>query len=87
MSDTVECFKIMDEINRLERAKDRKDGASYLENKGISFTRRNNGAHLIVTGQGTLVDFWPGTGRWISRNGKKGFGVVELAEFVQTSPG
>jgi len=40
---------------------------------------------LIVTGVGwELIDFWPGTGKWIARDTKlKGRGVFNLLKYVK----
>lgn len=42
-------------------------------------------SHLIVTGSGwELVDFWPGTGKWIARDTKrKGRGVFNLLKYIK----
>jgi len=48
----------------------------------IDYETRNNGYHLIVTHNDMVVDFWPTTGRWISRTGKRGGGVKRLIGFL-----
>lgn len=43
--------------------------------------------HLIVHAEGPgLIDFWPGTGRWIVRNTKKRmFGVFNLLRYIKVN--
>lgn len=64
------------------RASNRKTSAQYLQQHGVLFTEKNQGAHLIVEGKACFIDFWPGTGKWNSRCGTKGFGVKNLVEFI-----
>jgi len=61
-----------------KRANNRRRSADLLAEKGICFTSKNDGAHLIVTGRDYLIDFWPGTGKFIARNGKRGRGVFNV---------
>ena len=66
----------------LKRASNRENSAEYLRERGIPFVEKNLGAHLIVEGRECFIDFWPGTGKWHSRCGQKGFGVRNLVEFI-----
>jgi len=65
-----------------KRASNRDQSAQYLTMRGIPFTSNNHGAHLIVEGKDCYIDFWPGTGKWISRNKEAGFGVRNLVNFI-----
>jgi hypothetical protein len=58
-----------------------------LAEAGIGFTTHNEGLHLIVENNEKPIDFWPTTGRWISRNGKEGFGVKSLIEYIERGRG
>lgn len=49
------------------RATNRERSAALLTSLGVDFKSCNDGAHLIVTHEGTTVDFWPGTGKYKSR--------------------
>lgn len=82
MNETTEVFKAIKEHSQEKRASNRESSAQYLKDKDIPFTSKNNGAHLIVEGFDCFIDFWPGTGRWISRNGKRGFGVRNLVNYI-----
>jgi hypothetical protein len=66
------------ERHKEKTASNRASSAAYLRSRGIEFSEHNNGAHLIVGHNGLVVDFWPGTGLWIVRNGRKGRGVRNL---------
>lgn len=58
------------------RTSNRESSPAMLAAAGVAFESKNGGAHLVVTGLGKTVDFWPGTGRWIERKtNAKGFGV------------
>ena len=63
--------------------KNRENSADYLAQREIPFVPKNGGAHLIVEGKDCFIDFWPGTGKWHSRCGKKGFGVRNLVAFIE----
>jgi hypothetical protein len=86
-SESSEMFRELRKQSQKKRAHNREASAKLLEVKGIPFDRKNHGAHLIVTASnGHIIDFWPGTGRWISRKrGKRGFGVRNLIAFIEKS--
>ncbi len=65
-----------------KRANNREQSAKLLSDAGIVFSSNNNGAHLIVEGRDCFVDFWPGTGKWITRNKEAGFGVRNLIKHI-----
>lgn len=69
-----------------KREKNRETSPALLKKQGIEFEEKNMGAHLIVKHNGHTVDFWPGTGKWITRGGKftiKGRGVMKLIKHIQ----
>lgn len=67
------------EESKARRAENRKHSAQVLRDLGYMFEEHNGGAHLIVTTAIGLVDFWPGTGKFICRcTNKKGRGVTNL---------
>lgn len=84
MSNMGEQFKEMREDSKRRRARHREQSPRLLEAAGISFEEKNYGVHLIVKGSDGLIDFWPGTGRWISRCGKRGFGVRNLINYIKS---
>ena len=61
-----------------KRPNNREASAEILREAGVKFTSKNDGIHLIVEGKVCLIDFWPGTGKFITRLGKKGRGVISL---------
>ena len=87
MSESGDLYREMRKHSQRRRAHNRESSAMLLETNGISYIRKNRGAHLIVTAsKGHIIDFWPGTGRWISRKrGKRGFGVRKLIAFIEKS--
>lgn len=81
-SEIGEMFNALKKERQGKRADNRQSSAVYLQERGIPFESKNGGAHLIVEGRECFIDFWPGTGRWHSRCGKKGFGVRNLVTFI-----
>lgn len=82
MSAIGDDFKALKERGQRKRASNRKTTPDLLRVANIDFESKNGGAHLIVDAGDHKVDFWPGTGRWIDRKGKRGFGVRKLIEHV-----
>ena len=73
-----EAFNDMREAGQKKREKNRQTSPELLRQKGIQFEEKNEGAHLIVKGRDCLIDFWPGTGKFIARNGSRGRGVFNI---------
>jgi len=79
MGDVGETFKMWNEVGQEKRRDNRETSRFLLEDKKIKFVNKNMGAHLIVTGKNGLIDFWPGTGKFIQRKPKRtGRGVFNL---------
>lgn len=70
----------LDGMGHLRRASNRHNSPQILTAHGIDFETKNAGAHLIVRLGDLVVDFWPGTGKYITRgaNSKTGRGVFNL---------
>ena len=66
----IEGFKRMRELSRAKRSHNREQSAALLENSGIEFERKNDGAHLIILSN-PKIDFYPGTGLWRVRGENK----------------
>lgn len=90
-NDLGETFRAMADMSKAKRAANRDSSPRILEEAGISFSAHNEGAHLVVSSAFETIDFWPGTGLWISRmrgtgtwntrrdgKGKRGRGVHNL---------
>jgi len=76
----------LDSKNR--RAAHRKNAPHLLIKYKINFTSKNNGAHLIIQKDEFLniIDFWPGTGKWIDRETHKASrGIKNLINFIKES--
>lgn len=84
-SETAEFWRDVKEARQEKRASNRENSAAVLAEAGIPFQSKNIGAHLIVEGPVCFIDFWPGTGRWISRKGTKGFGVRNLIKHINAA--
>ncbi|CEL30253.1 hypothetical protein [Pseudomonas fluorescens] len=69
------------------RADNREKSAALLTEHGVQFEAKNMGAHLIVSYDGHVIDFWPGTGKYIPRGGgRSGRGVFNLLKSVGARP-
>lgn len=75
----IELRPHLREQSRQRRARNRRESAATLTAHGVTYTVRNDGAHLVVTHAGTVVDFWPGTGLYQPRGSDtRGRGVFNL---------
>ncbi len=81
--DSTEYWRAKKQARQEKRASNRENSAKYLRECGARFTEKNFGAHLVVEGREHAIDFWPGTGRWHCRSGKKGFGVRNLIKYLE----
>ena len=81
-SELSETYAAMKSFKQ-DRAERRRDAAQKeLKDKAITFSVHNGGAHLICQFEGVFVDFWPGTGYWKCRSGKKGSGLANLIAYM-----
>lgn len=78
----------IDRISNKDKKSRNKDWSTqHLIDKGIRFESKNNGVHLIVYGDKGIVDFWPSTGKWISRYEEKtSRGIRELVKYISEEP-
>lgn len=70
------------------RARHRQSSPEMLRVAGIAFEAKNAGAHLIVSHNGQIVDFWPGTGLWRTRphDKREHRGVRGLIAHLRATP-
>lgn len=68
-----------------KRADNREKSTGLLQAQAIPFEIHNRGAHLVVSGPTCLIDFWPGTGKYIVRDarGTTGRGVFNLLKHIR----
>lgn len=75
MGDTGDYWRdlrpAMKEESQRKRSSNRESSSRLLAEAGIFFESKNGGSHLVVSGAGAVVDFWPGTGLWIVRGSKE----------------
>jgi len=83
MSEIGDDFAFLKEQSKQKRKANRENSQDILIERGIKFTVKNEGAHLIVEGKESIIDFWPGTGKFITRNGKTGRGVFTLINLCE----
>lgn len=75
-------FEALRKKSQEKRAENRENSAEILRQAGIEFTSYNHGAHLKVIGPKCVIDFWPGTGKWICCN-VSGRGVYNLIRMIK----
>lgn len=78
-SEIGEAFHAMREANVAKKRANLEASTMILNELNIKFESKNYGIHLVVTGKSEIIDFWPSTGKFISRKGNlKGRGVRNL---------
>lgn len=78
-SEIDEIYAELKKISQAKRASNRARSTQILINFGVKFESKNMGAHLVVNCRKGIIDFWPGTGKFITRETKKqGRGVRHL---------
>jgi hypothetical protein len=80
--DLGDLFRAHQAQRQAKKAQNREQSARIFQEKQIPFTSHNLGAHLIVEGPSCFIDYWPGTGKWISRDGARGFGLRNLLQHI-----
>ena len=84
MNEETEFWRAHRHAQQDKRAANRDHSTKALTEAGIGFESRNGGAHLIMASPDGLVDFWPGTGKWIVRSTRKaGRGFANLLWMVR----
>lgn len=84
MSTLSETYKSMLKYSQERRSSYRDFAPGYLIENGIDFSTHNNGVHLMVNcGSSGIIDFCPGTGKWIERGGKTGRGIKNLVKYIK----
>ena len=86
MGDMGDYFRDMKEASKTQRELNRNNALKVLQENDINFLTKNNGAHLIVSNSDNteIIDYWPGTGKWISRGTcKKHHGLKELVGYIK----
>ena len=78
-----EMFRAWDKQKKEKRAANRVNSEQMLLDAGLVFESKNAGAHLIVQGKKGIIDFWPGTGKYVCRGGPFGRGVRNVIALAQ----
>lgn len=69
----------------IKREHNRKTNTAELDEQGIKYTSHNSGAHLVIKHNKYVVDFWPGTAKYIFRGSPTyKYGVYSLIEDLST---
>jgi hypothetical protein len=80
-SETAILLQFVINSNIDEAAKQDKLSEAILAKHKIPYETLLKGSYLIVSdteSPDNLIDFWPHTGRWVSRDGRRGSGIRSL---------
>ena len=78
-----EDFAAMKEHSKVKKHANIDRAVAVLDENGFFYEVKNNGVHLIVEGDDGFIDYWPSTGKWNDRKGKKGFGIRNLLKHLE----
>lgn len=82
MSDMIDMYRGMKVMDQERRADRREDALEHLKLHKINGTVNNGGAHLIIKHGDSVIDFWPGTDKFMVRGGKRQYGINTLCKFL-----
>lgn len=68
-----------------EKAAARNSAPRWLSELGVSFSIRNNGAHIIINTESHVIDFWPGSSKWSVDKKPCFVGTENLRDFLEYS--
>jgi hypothetical protein len=86
MSEIGDMWIGLRDRNKVIKAQRVTDAITTLKKLGIAFERKNNDNHLVIEGVDCFIDFWPSTGNWAVRLGKKGNGLNNLLTLMGKYP-
>lgn len=86
MGDMGEMYRDWDEQKKEKKSSNKEYSTNKLISEGVDFESKNGGVHLIVTGKKCLIDYWPSTGKFITRDGKNGRGINNLLKLCGAMP-
>jgi hypothetical protein len=82
VSETTDIYKDLRAIRRKESEDRTLAAPKILQEAGLVFLVKNNGSHIIVSGENFVVDFWPANELWIVRGShQRNYVIEELVEF------
>ena len=82
-SEIAEMYKEHKEERRQKKEMNMEYSTELLKTVGIPFESKNGGVHLIVDGLDCKIDYWPSTGKFITRKGRSGRGIKNLLKLCQ----
>ena len=84
MGDVGDDFRAMREHGKKKKQRNMDYSTNLLSENKIEFESKNHGTHLIVSAPFGKIDFWPSTGKWITRNGRMKIdrGVKNLLKYI-----
>lgn len=81
--DIGDYYRAKREQSKAKRASNREQSTQMLVDAKVRFESKNDGAHLIINGGKTTIDFWPGTGKWLVRGDKRwNRGIAKLLGLI-----
>jgi len=87
MGDCGDDYKALKEHHKEEKKRRYEEirPEEKLEEAEVLYQIKNGGYHLIVldSNKKPFADFWPTTGKWLLRSGKRGHGVKRLIKIIK----
>lgn len=78
MGDVGDDYRAWNEYKKGRHLSNKEQSTAILDRHHIDYTSHNNGIHLrVAAADGTVIDFWPSTGKFIGPAGS-GRGVFNL---------
>jgi len=82
MGDMREDYDAYRAHSRGKKEKRYEQALIALAVENIHYVKKNDGVHLIINRENHTIDYWPTTGKWKVRNGRSGYGVEKLIDFI-----
>ena len=69
----------------MRKQTDRQYALALLKKHNIDYKVKNGGSHLVVKGNGKVIDFWPTTQRFVIRGQEEHYhGVALLIKLIKS---
>jgi len=83
MSELGDDFKAWDDQKKAKKVSNKEQSTQLLIDRGVNFTSHGGGIHLKVHSDHIgIIDFWPSTGKFKTKQGKQGRGVFKLLKLL-----
>ena len=77
-SEVGEVYKHLKCNRQNKRRQNLKTSTAIVDDAEVQYKSYSNGVHLVIEGKNALIDFWPSTGKFKTRDGYVGRGVYNM---------